>query len=173
MNGMMRIACVSTVLIAVTGLGAPLMAQEAGAATEREIMEWFERDSASTRANNKANPSSVAEFLFASNGALLERSGAGATREFDWVDVNPKYVSVVPLVDGQAAVAFYYAEGRLKFKGGPAINDYRTRASRTFVKRDGEWRCVTEHYSPLMGGSGVTAGSRVNSDGPGAGSGGD
>jgi len=93
--------------------------------------------------------------VFNSNGGMLAHNSPVQVVEFPVSTVQPRDVHVVPLVDGEAAVAFYYAEGSLQVKGGALVPNYRTRVSQTFVKEFGRWHCKTEHWSKLAGAQGV------------------
>ncbi|MGC6488744.1 MAG: hypothetical protein ACON4Z_13950 [Planctomycetota bacterium] len=93
--------------------------------------------------------------VFNSNGGMLAHSSPVQVVEFPVSTVQPRDVHVVPLVDGEAAVAIFYAEGSLQVKGGPLVPNYRTRVTQTFVKEFGRWHCKTEHWSKLAGAEGV------------------
>lgn len=93
--------------------------------------------------------------VFNSNGGMLAHNSPVQAVEFPVSTVQPRDVHIVPLVEGQAAVAFFYAEGSLQVKGGPLVSNYRTRVSQTFVKEFGRWHCKTEHWSKLQGAEGV------------------
>ncbi|MEC8251676.1 MAG: hypothetical protein VX044_00570 [Planctomycetota bacterium] len=93
--------------------------------------------------------------VFNSNGGMLAHQSPVQVVEFPVSTVMPRDVHVIPLVDGEAAVAMFYAEGSLQVKGGPLTSNYRTRVSQTFVKEYGLWHCKTEHWSKLAGAQGV------------------
>ncbi|MAB88212.1 MAG: hypothetical protein CMJ90_01975 [Planctomycetes bacterium] len=158
-------------LVTSIALAAGSIAQDTptggASSTVDEITARIHANYAQSRMALKSPSHAVGEYLFASNGALLEHSAAGATREFDLCDLKPKHIHVVPLVEGKAAVAMYYAEGSIQLKGRQMIRDYGTRASQTYVKVNGEWQCRTEHYSAMTGASGVVAKGVVNSDSQG------
>ena len=54
------------------------------------------------------------------------------------------------------ATALYYSEGSFKPQGYPAVTNYLTRVTTTFVKEDGRWKISVSHYSPITGGSGTS-----------------
>ena len=85
---------------------------------------------------------------------LVEMSPVQTT-EFVVADLQPRDIHIVPLVDGEAAVAIFYVEGSLQVAGGPLVSNYRTRVSQTFVKEFGSWHCKTEHWSKLAGAEGL------------------
>ena len=62
-------------------------------------------------------------------------------------------------LEGQAAVAMYYTEGRFKAKGGAAVDNYLTRATQVYVKENGKWKVRAAHWSPIAGGSGTNQNS--------------
>ena len=92
---------------------------------------------------------------FNSNGGMLAHLSPVQVVEFPLSTVQPRDVHIIPLVDGEAAVAMFYAEGSLQVEGGPLVSNYRTRVSQTFVKEFGRWHCKTEHWSKLAGADGV------------------
>jgi hypothetical protein len=93
--------------------------------------------------------------VFNSNGGMLVEMSPVQTTEFVVADLQPRDVHIVPLVDGEAAVAIFYVEGSLQVEGGSLVSNYRTRVSQTFVKEFGRWHCKTEHWSKLAGAEGV------------------
>jgi|TARA_B110000438_G_scaffold173484_1_gene165793 hypothetical protein len=54
------------------------------------------------------------------------------------------------------AYANYYLVGTITGTNGLIASNYRTRASGIYLKKNGNWVSYGQHFSPLMGGSGVT-----------------
>lgn len=93
---------------------------------------------------------------FPSHGGLLHRSlPQGEPSEFDFFNIESKYIDVIELSD-EAAVALFYVEGAFRLKGAEkSTNDFRTRALEVFVREEGKWKVRASHWSPLKGGSGL------------------
>lgn len=91
--------------------------------------------------------------------ALVSALTPGQLSEYEYQSLTPKHIEVITLVEGQAAVAMYYAEGRVKTQGGEAVNNYLTRATQVYVKEDGKWKVRAAHWSPIAGGSGTNQNS--------------
>ena len=73
------------------------------------------------------------------------------------LNFRPHHIEVT-IVGKNKDVAYtnYYAVGKITGPDGKVIaENYRTRASQTFVKENGQWKVIGHHYSPLYGGSGV------------------
>lgn len=97
---------------------------------------------------------------FWSSGGLMQWVPAdGPLSEYEYQTLTPKHIEVITLVEGQAAVAMYYTEGRFKAKGGAAVDNYLTRATQVYVKEDGKWKVRAAHWSPIAGGSGTNQNS--------------
>ncbi len=98
------------------------------------------------------------------NGALQFWSSGGLMHEVPATDsgavteqsLTPKHITVVPLVEGQAAVAMYYSEGRLHPPGSEPVSHYLTRVTEVYVKEGGTWKIRAAHWSPVVGGSGTS-----------------
>ena len=86
-------------------------------------------------------------------------SADGPSSEYEYQSLSPKHIKVITLVEGQAAVAMYYSEGRFKAKGGEPVNNYLTRVTQVYVKEDGRWKVRAAHWSPIAGGSGTNQNS--------------
>lgn len=128
--------------------------------TEKEVAQAIMDSNAYTNQNRGGRAddySSKGALEFWSSGGLLQEIPAGGRPdEFDSVSITPKNIRVITLVEGQAAVAHYYAEGSLKPKGSPAVGHYLTRVTQVFVKEGGKWKLRSSHWSPIVGGSGTT-----------------
>ncbi len=73
------------------------------------------------------------------------------------LNFRPHHIEVT-IVGKNKDVAYtnYYLVGKITGPDGKVIvENYRTRASETYVKENGKWKVIGEHYSPLYGGSGV------------------
>ena len=103
--------------------------------------------------------SSLGGLAFYSSGGLLQRIPPAAEQqpeEYEAHQVLPKHIEVITLVEGQVAVAHYYAEGSLKPAGAGAVGHYLTRVTEVYVMEEGEWRVRSSHWSPIAGGSGTS-----------------
>ena len=54
------------------------------------------------------------------------------------------------------AYANYYLVGTITGPNGLIASNYRTRSSGIYLKKNGKWVSYGQHFSPLMGGAGVT-----------------
>lgn len=100
--------------------------------------------------------SSEGALEFWSSGGLMNEVSNRDEDDFEFVNVRVKHLKVIPLVEGQAAVAHYYSEGMMKPKGFPAVSHYLTRASQVFVKEGDRWVVRSSHWSPVVAGSGTS-----------------
>lgn len=132
----------------------------AGSETEEEVKQAIIEGVAYLNENLKGEPDSYSKhgaLEFWSSGGLLQKIPPdGRLGEFDSIRIHVKHITVLTLVEGQAAVAHYYAEGSMKPKGYPAVSNYLTRVTQVFVKEDGAWKVRSSHFSPITGGSGTT-----------------
>jgi SnoaL-like domain len=128
--------------------------------TEKEVTQTIIESNTYTNQNMKSRAddySSKGALEFWSSGGLLQEvPPGGRPDDFDAVNITAKNIRVTTLVEGQAAVANYYAEGSLKPKGAPAVGHYLTRVTQVFVKEGGKWRIRSSHWSPIAAGSGTT-----------------
>ena len=73
------------------------------------------------------------------------------------LDIKPRHINVTIVGEKQdVAYTTYYLVGKiLDAESRVIVKDYRTRASQVWVKLDGKWVVIGDHYSPLYGGGGV------------------
>jgi hypothetical protein len=131
----------------------------AQSATETEVTEAILENFRYLNENLTNKPgtySSQGALEFWSSGGLLNEVSNRDTDEYDVFSITPKHIRVIPIVEGQAAVAHYYSEGALQPKGFPGVSHYMTRATQVFVKEGGEWKVRSSHWSPISAGSGTT-----------------
>jgi len=76
--------------------------------------------------------------------------------EFEFVNVTVKHIRVIPIIEGQVAVAHYYSEGAMQPKGFAGVSHYMTRVSQVYVKEGGKWVIRSSHWSPVTAGSGTS-----------------
>jgi len=128
--------------------------------TEKEVRETIIAGFDYSNKNLKSRPDGYSKdgaLEFWSSGGLLQAiAPTGRPGEFEAINLQPKHIKVITLVEDQAAVAHYYSEGMLKPKGSPAVNHYLTRVTEVFVKEDGKWKTRSTHWSPVTGGGGTT-----------------
>ena len=145
----------------VVGSGFTL-AQTAGeesdtaAEVKRAILENFKYSNANKRSVPDSYSREGALEFWSSGGMLHEVTPGGRPERYEVLSLSAKHVRVIPLVEGQAAVAHYYSEGTLKPQGYPAVSHYLTRVTQVFVKEDGKWKIRSSHWSPLQGGAGTS-----------------
>jgi hypothetical protein len=136
---------------------------QAVADTAEEVRATIMENSEYVNQNLKDAPDTVSKdgaAEFWSSGGLMQWLPAdSAPSEYEYQSLSPKHIKVITLVEGQAAVAMYYSEGRFKAKGGEPVNNYLTRATQVYVKEDGKWKVRAAHWSPIAGGSGTNQNS--------------
>ena len=73
------------------------------------------------------------------------------------LDIKPRHINVTIVGEKQdVAYTTYYLVGKiLDAESKVIVKDYRTRASQVWVKLDGKWVVIGDHFSPLYGGGGV------------------
>jgi hypothetical protein len=135
----------------------------ASADTAEEVRATIMENSDYANKNLKDAPDTISKdgaHEFWSSGGLLQWLPAdGPLSEYEYQSLWPKHIEVITLVEGQAAVAMYYSEGRFKAKGGEPVNNYLTRVTQVFVKEGGKWKVRAAHWSPILGGSGTNQNS--------------
>lgn len=128
--------------------------------TQKEVTRTIIESNTYTNQHLKGSAddySSKGALEFWSSGGLLQEIPPGGRPDaFEAVDITAKNIEVITLVEGQAAVAHYYAEGSLKPKGSAAVGHYLTRVTQVFVKEGGKWRIRSSHWSAMSAGSGTT-----------------
>jgi hypothetical protein len=128
--------------------------------TEQEVMQTIIESYDYINTNLHArqyNYSQQGALEFWSSGGLLHQiSPTGRPEEFDAFNIRPKHIRVTALVEGQAAVAHFYAEGSMTPRGASAVNNYLVRVTQVLVKEAEGWKIRSAHYSPIMGGSGTS-----------------
>jgi len=93
--------------------------------------------------------------FWSSGGLVLSVDNDSVPVEYESFSVRPKHISVLPLSDTSAAVA-YYAEGSMHPRGRAPVDHYLTRVLSVYVKEDGAWKIRAGHWSPLRGGGGTS-----------------
>jgi hypothetical protein len=140
-------------------LAVPSLASAQQSATQQEVRQVVRDGYSYSRDNLTDAPDTYAEngaFEFWSSGGLSQFVPADAPQgEYESFSLTPKHIRVIVLVEDQAAVAHFYAEGSFHQVGQSPVADYMTRVTQVFVKENGEWKVRASHFSPLMGGSGT------------------
>lgn len=156
---------VTVAVFALAGLALGNRALGAQSQTEQEVIQTILDSYEYANTNLEARPynySQLGAFEFWSSGGLLyEISPTGRPEQFDAFNIRPKHITVVTLVEGQAAVAHYYAEGSMTPKGSSPVSNYLVRVTQVMVKESGEWKIRSAHYSPILGGSGTSLSAQV------------
>ena len=154
----MRRLVVAILVIAGLAIGSSLA--QGQTQTEKEVTQTIIESAKYTNANLKGQEADYSRYgalEFWSSGGLLQEIPAGGRPDvWEAINITPKNIKVITLVEGQAAVANYYSEGMMKPKGSPGVNHYLTRATQVFVKEDGKWKVRSSHWSPITGGAGTS-----------------
>ena len=141
------------------GLILALVPGVASADTAEEVRATIIESHDYSNENLKDMPDTISKdgaAQFWSSGGLMQWVPAdGQVREYEYQSMWPKHIKVLTLVEGEAAVAMYYTEGRFMAKGGEPVNNYLTRVTEVYVKEDGKWKVRAAHWSPIQGGSGT------------------
>ena len=150
----------NTVLLAIAALTLISSHAFSQSQTEKEVAQTVLASSEFSNKNLKNNlddySSKGALEFWSSGGLLQEIAPTGRADEYEAISITPKNIRVITLVEGQAAVAHFYAEGSIKPKGSAAVGHYLTRVSQVFVKEGGKWKIRSSHWSPIAGGSGTS-----------------
>ena len=131
----------------------------AQSATVTEVTETIMENTRHLNENRTSRPdtySSEGALEFWSSGGLLNEVTNRDADEYEFVSITPKHIRVIPIIEGQVAVAHYYSEGAMKPKGFAGVSHYMTRASQVFVKEGGRWVIRSSHWSPVTAGSGTS-----------------
>ena len=150
----------NTVLLAIAALTLISSHAFSQSQTEKEVAQTVLASSEFSNKNLKNNlddySSKGALEFWSSGGLLQEIAPTGRADEYEAISITPKNIRVITLVEGQAAVAHFYAEGSIKPKGSAAVGHYLTRVTQVFVKEGGKWKIRSSHWSPIAGGSGTS-----------------
>jgi hypothetical protein len=146
--------------IALVVIGLIVSAGVAAADTASEVKETIQANFAETNETGmgvagSSSKDGTVEF-WSSGGLMNWSSGDDPPGEWDHISLTPKHIKVIPLVEGQAAVAMYYSEGSMKPKNAEMVSHYMTRVTEVYVKEDGGWKLRVAHWSPVKGGSGTS-----------------
>lgn len=127
--------------------------------TETEVVQTIHQSNDYVNANltntNDYSMHGALEF-WSSGGLLQEIPPNGRPDVYDAINVQAKHIRVLPLIEGEVAVAHYYLEGSLTPKGASPVGHYLARVSQVFIKEAGAWKIRSSHWSPVAGGSGTT-----------------
>jgi len=127
--------------------------------TVQEVTETIMENNRFLNENGVGMPgsySSEGALEFWSSGGLLNEVENRDADEFEFVNVTVKHIHVIPLIEGQAAVAHFYSEGAFQPKGFAGVSHYMTRVSQVFVREGGKWVIRSSHWSPVAAGSGTS-----------------
>jgi hypothetical protein len=122
----------------------------------RTIIEGYDHTNTHLRGQPYGYSQHGALEFWSSGGLLQEISPTGRPEEFDSFSVRPKHIRVTALVEGQVAVAHFYAEGSMKPKGSAAVSNYLVRVTQVYVNEADSWKIRSAHWSPIMGGAGTS-----------------
>jgi len=153
----------TVILFVAAGLTASSGVSHAQTETEQEVKQTIidGYEYVNTNLVSRAQDYSRHGALeFWSSGGLSNEIPSGDVEEYDAFNIQPKHIKVITLVEGQAAVAHYYAEGSMKPKGSSAVDNYLVRATQVYVKEDGAWKIRSSHYSAIIGGLGTSQTAR-------------
>jgi hypothetical protein len=154
----------ATLVVAGLALGPSLL--YAQSQTEQEVTQRILESAEYANTNLMGETDDYSRHgaleFWSSGGLLNEIPPSGRPEAFDAINITPKHIKVIPLVEGQAAVAHFYSEGTIKPKGAAAVGHYLTRVTQVFVKEDGMWKVRSSHWSAVTGGAGTTQTSQEN-----------
>ena len=147
-------------LLSLLTLPALAAADADAADTATEVARTIEWIYAQTRENSASPPGQVASDgsdEFWSSGGLMQHARADATpRRWESFNLHAKHIKVIPLVEGQVALAMYYLEGSMQPAGYPPVSHYMTRVSEVYVNEEGQWKRRAAHWSAISGGGGTS-----------------
>jgi hypothetical protein len=156
----------TVILFVVAGLTASSGVSHAQTETEQEVIQTIIEEYEYTNTNLAGRAESLSRHValefWSSGGLLHEIPPGGGAEEYDAFNIQPKHIKVITLVEGQAAVAHYYAEGSMTPKGSPAVDNYLVRVTVVYVKEDGAWKARSSHYSAITGGLGTSQTAQEN-----------
>jgi hypothetical protein len=156
-TGARRIVVVGLALLAA-GLLLPAAAT-AESATETAVRQAVEDSYSYSRENLKDLPETNSKHgtasFWSSGGLMWEVPANPPASEYDHFSLWPKHIKVLSLVEDQAAVALYYAEGSFQVKGNAPVDHYMTRVMEVWVQEDGKWKVRAAHWSPIAAGAGT------------------
>lgn len=128
--------------------------------TEREVRQTILQGNKYTRETGQLAPDGVSKHgtveFWSSGGLMRELAADSEALAWDHFNIHPRHIKVIPLVEGQAAVAMYYSEGSMKPKGATLVPHYMTRVTQVYVKEEGKWKVRAAHWSPIAAGSGTS-----------------
>ncbi len=148
------------VLLSLLALPGIALAESHSSDTVAEVTKTIEDGNAYTRENLESPKDQISKDgsdEFWSSGGLMTWANPGVEeRSWDSFNLHAKHVKVIPLVEGQVALAMYYLEGSMQPAGFPAVSHYLTRVSEVYVKEDGKWKRRGAHWSAIAGGGGTS-----------------
>jgi hypothetical protein len=154
----MRRILILVVVCLFVSVGLAAAQSETEQEVKQSIIERYEFMNENSRAPEGVF-SSLGGLAFWSSGGLIQRvppASEQTPEEYEAHNVLPKHIEVISLIDGQVAVAHFYAEGSLKPIGAAPVGHYLVRVTEVFVKEEAGWRVRSSHWSPIAGGSGTS-----------------
>ena len=144
-------------LFALPGLALADSHTTGTAAEVTEKIQWIYEQTRTNRESPARQVAADGSLEFWSSGGLLNHARADATpRKWESFNLHAKHIQIVPLVEGQVALAMYYLEGSMQPAGFPPVAHYMTRVSEVYVKEDGDWKRRAAHWSAITGGGGTS-----------------
>lgn len=143
-------------------LAAPSLApaESHAGSTAEEVAKMIRDSYAKTRETGESPSGEIAaagSLEFWSSGGLLNEARPGAKpRKWQSFNLHAKHIRVVPLREGEIALALYYLEGSMQPAGFPSVPHYLTRVSEIYVKEGTGWKRRHAHWSAITGGSGTS-----------------
>ena len=160
----MKRTCPCTVatvaLLALLALPGLALAVSHLSDTAAEVTATIDGIYAHTREHRESPAGAVASEgsdEFWSSGGLMNQARADAKpRSWESFNLYAKHIKVIPLTEGQVALAMYYLEGSMQPAGFPLVSHYMTRVSEVYVKENGKWKRRAAHWSAIGGGGGTS-----------------